>query len=663
MQIQVYPEKLTLSPDLNDQQIVTNEYVDDIINFLKQEFLHSNNSNYVITGYRGTGKTALINRLDNSLKEEVLFVRLNFTKSENISMIFRQMFRELYLSLEKSKLLENSKKISKNDKQNLINKMRLLYDQTFFEITTFSNVSELSDYSLNQNFNVGKFIKKLLPALAVLLSSFNIGYNFTDFSNENSKMILLFGSLVWLTINNLDFNLMRKKTQISLNEKTRKSLYDNEIAEHHLKDILTQLNKAEIKTVFVIDELDKIEKASEMENMISKLKPLLLSNLAFFVIISGQKLYYKVLNSDLNDDSILSTIFSKSLHIPLANKHELSSIFNKFLGSESSIEQKYIDDYFNSLVLNSNKTIRKFIALLSEEIYKTDSKINEVLDKIIEQDIDMLTHDESVRDFLTYQLYIWIKRMKLKGSNHFTMEEIVSLESFSNDYPEWLNYELIDLSHKLLEKLDSEFLLAKISNQDKYKWNNQVILFQSNSRNNLISFLKLCVSIEEAFFRILRNLKVIDKNKTLSLAEMINLLKGNDMLLLNFHLDYDKISCLQSKIKQKQYINSEELYNIKQYTLTMLAVKFDVQKRYTFYVIDNYLKKFNYSLQAPKTGLLYQFEKIAVNEEYDLLIKVIYFDNTNNLLLRQNKGVSGFSRNSFLLIIFLIVIFDDGTTT
>lgn len=48
-----------------------------------------------------------------------------------------------------------------------------------------------------------------------------------------------------------------------------------------------------------------------MIKIISDLKPLLLSDLASFIVISGQKLYYKFIMSSVLDDSIMTSIFSK----------------------------------------------------------------------------------------------------------------------------------------------------------------------------------------------------------------------------------------------------------------------------------------------------------------------------------------------------------------
>ncbi|MGV1063002.1 hypothetical protein ACQR2W_05320 [Clostridium perfringens] len=241
-------------------------------------------------------------------------------------------------------------------------------------------------------------------------------------------MLLLIGSILWVGCDLIKLTGVFKKEKTLVEELNRKSLYDDEIAEYHLKNILNGLNSAGIKIVFIFDELDKIESESEIEQLIADLKPLLLSNLASFFIVSGQKLYYKFIGSSLLDDSIMASIFSKNIHIPLAMNIHLEQLFNYYIEDKNYLEKELVKNYRDSLILNSYRTVRRFINLISQdivwennlsylhineenkELYKTDSVILNTVAKIIEDNLEDLDYEDGVKDFLTYQLFVWVKK-------------------------------------------------------------------------------------------------------------------------------------------------------------------------------------------------------------------------------------------------------------
>lgn len=192
--------------------------------------------------------------------------------------------------------------------------------------------------------------------------------------------------------------------------------------------MLKDLELQDIKIVFVFDELDKIEKDDEMEKLISDFKPILLSGLASFIVISGQKLYYKFSNANILDDSIMASIFSKSIHIPLTINETLENLFSFYISDPTNLENELLKLYRDSLILNSNRTVRRFIniiiqdltwqdgkayLLIEEEnikVYKTDSIILNILNEVIEANIEDSQYDAGIKDFLAYQLFIWIKK-------------------------------------------------------------------------------------------------------------------------------------------------------------------------------------------------------------------------------------------------------------
>ncbi|MDH8678876.1 ATP-binding protein [Fusibacter bizertensis] len=141
MKFQIDIDKITLSPN-GVQHVVTNEDMKSSLSQLKSQLANGNNSSILVSGYRGAGKTTLVKNLINEFNDErSVFIELNFTKRDSLSIIQRKLIRELYLSLEANKKF----KLIKDKK--LINQIKLLYDHTFFEISNISNLTELKEHS------------------------------------------------------------------------------------------------------------------------------------------------------------------------------------------------------------------------------------------------------------------------------------------------------------------------------------------------------------------------------------------------------------------------------------------------------------------------------------------------------------------------------------
>lgn len=323
MRVRIDSKKISSSSNIKNIGN-SNVAVDEIKEQLMQQLLFGNNSCFLISGYRGTGKTTLIKKLEDEIQDKnYIFVHLNLSKYEDYSLILRKLIREIYLTLSSSKIYEQIK-----NKQ-LIDNIELLYDHTFYEIFSSSNIKNLKEFNskLEGNFNLKDIVKYLLPLIAVVLSSLNISFNIFPELLKHSDVGILFLSICWFIIDGFKLKLEIQKRNSSVEELNRKSLYDNEIAEYHLRNMLEELKKEGIKTIFVFDELDKIENETDMASIISDLKPLLLSDLASFIVISGQKLYYKFINSSVLDDSIMTSIFAKNIHIPLTTNIGLEKLF------------------------------------------------------------------------------------------------------------------------------------------------------------------------------------------------------------------------------------------------------------------------------------------------------------------------------------------------
>ena len=78
MKIEIDSKKISSSSELFDSHIEFNEDISKILNQLEQQLLYGNNSCFLISGYRGTGKTTLIRTLENKITDnKIIFINLN----------------------------------------------------------------------------------------------------------------------------------------------------------------------------------------------------------------------------------------------------------------------------------------------------------------------------------------------------------------------------------------------------------------------------------------------------------------------------------------------------------------------------------------------------------------------------------------------------------
>ncbi|MCQ4696790.1 hypothetical protein NE452_04580 [Paeniclostridium sordellii] len=441
---------------------------------LKSHINSANNYCFLMSGYRGVGKTTIIEDLKNEIdSEKNIFVNINISKYEQHHFIMRKLIRSLYeeyISKTKNSILNlfgNRKKFKRQ--------IELLYDRTFYEVTKINSIKR----QLNLDINIDiKSTMQTVIKLAIAIASLMITIKYDLNKNITNKNLLELLLTIWCIFETSNLLIGLKYNNHKLNEINRKSLYDDEIAEIKLRETLDELRKLNFNVTIVLDELDKIDNEEEMNKILSELKPLFLSNLSNFIVISGQRLYYKIYNSKTIDDALISNIFTNNIHIPLSKQDSLYRLIDKCIYKDD-IENKEIENikinYINSVILKSNTTLRGFkniilqdIKFAGEESYieiseykkskiETDSKVLKAIIKVIKKGIDNYDDDIVIKDFFTYQLYLWGKKIQLVGRYQFTKDEIFNFEEeYGKDYPYNCKNKLEELLSDLLNELASE---------------------------------------------------------------------------------------------------------------------------------------------------------------------------------------------------------------
>ncbi|XLP21848.1 P-loop NTPase fold protein [Bacillus toyonensis] len=510
------------------------------LNSLKNEVLSNLNTCYMVSGYRGSGKSSFINRLEKLVRKKnnrVIFINVNFVSGEETKNVLRKLIRTLtnkffkevgYVpeneTLYKSLLTRAVSKLRKKKFNENYLFLEILNKRTFEDVTYSRTVefSKETKWSLTGNFAIF-FVSLMLLVLYVINRQFPFFDAIKAIVNsvvDNNLWrvappFITFG-LALIAWRGLEKNrIKRNERALELGSKT---LYDDEIAEFRLKEAIDRLTNNgksfehtdSYKLVFVIDELDKIEDPETLKKILGQLKSLMLEGNATFIIITGQKLYYTYELEQMMEDPLLSSIISRNIHVALPSVNDFKEFFTKISVQSAVLEKfnekndKSLEEYIESLVLKSNRSFRTFIQLLKRDVewdtYTGEPYILVRKDKVtalnsdilrIIEDIafnNLLDYEGPTHDFFITQLHLIVKKIQFE-QGQFKKEDLFTK---IDTYPKWYWERLGDFTETLLEKMiqknlleRNSFFVSDTSNKKileepykiLYKWKKEVAIY------------------------------------------------------------------------------------------------------------------------------------------------------------------------------------------
>ncbi len=278
---------------------------DEDIDALAQRLLFSQGGSFLITGYRGVGKTSFVNqvigrvaayvRTDPSLAvcTDVLEVRLNLARALQPGELMHHIVRRLYDSLDHADLLPQ-----------LPHKLRR--DLTLAYLRTSMNMSQKVAQTTERTTG--------LHALELGAAPFKLSTG----------------------------ALLTRKSGLTRNEEASFLSYDDRAAEHDVITLSQQLTHGfrehsslarrivrtltrkamrvrKLKIIFIFDELDKLdtdskppteETRSAIDELLNVLKTLFTTSGLTFVFIAGKELQERWLEDVGRGDSVYESVFS-----------------------------------------------------------------------------------------------------------------------------------------------------------------------------------------------------------------------------------------------------------------------------------------------------------------------------------------------------------------
>ncbi|MDP2385024.1 MAG: P-loop NTPase fold protein [Bacteroidota bacterium] len=376
MKLEIDYKKITDAPYKKDTDsffTFTPIEVESFVNLISK----MNESSYYLSGFRGVGKTSFIKKVEEELEktDNFVFIHAPIAKYDKYEILIRSLIRQFYFQFVGNKRYENLKTKNNSTIKDLGHSLENLNKQTFSSIDReFSSTKSIeTERELTSVSYKDGTLFFLIALVATVLATVDLG------SENNYKTAAQITS-IGLTIGQgikFGYTLIKKHKSKKETKETQKSLYDDEIAEYRFISILKEFKNAGVKPVFILDELDKLP-IKEAKNVLYLFKSTLLSGHANFIVIGGQDLYYELYSVNEAEDPILSTLFSKTFHVPLKSSYELRNLFEKLIITKDFLKTDdnriAYDQYVNWLVLESKKIPRKFLNLIKEELYFENDK-------------------------------------------------------------------------------------------------------------------------------------------------------------------------------------------------------------------------------------------------------------------------------------------------
>lgn len=593
-----------------DYKISTVFYESNISETIK-EILSKTSSNYLISGYRGSGKSTFVKILskelyksnskdeNNSENQATInsLININLGSYNDYTSLLRKIVRSIYLELEniskiKGVVISNSFE-QKNPE--LVKDIKTLYEKTFFDV--HSNSMKLEKNETLTIYNWGIDFKAIMIGVIPILLT--LGFTLSEYIKEYPIIALMVSTLGAALITwGGSFASNRNLTENE--EFIRNSLYDDDIAEYKLMDFLERLKSHGVKVVFAFDEIDKMEEQQVLQ-FLNEIKPLMMSDVSNFLFVTGQKVFYDYEFSQTLDDPIINSLFTKNIHIELPDK----SLFEEVLFSvidfeETKISRKRIHDFLNYNILNSGKVLRKFINSIRQDIkytdagkpyilinnsdlekHNNDSRILRIIEKIERNSLKEGIYSAGIKDFLHMQLFIAVKKAKNFTLQEFQSFELMNISEYRND-KNLLNlvFEVQNLIEELLEELLMEEFLIKNEKFDEEGY--QLILYQWNKQKNLNKIKSANlerIDLEENINRVFKGYlndeeldEILTKNLSFKFKKLyeLRLLKSNKYNTLienyeNYTSNMDDENNLDRMLRSKasyQSLMSEIVENI-----------------------------------------------------------------------------------------------------
>ena len=647
IEIKINTENLIDSPYSESKKSAFIFEDNELLEQIVQELKNAHPSVFLISGYRGVGKTSFVTRVAEEFKADHLFASINVAKYEGYPHLVKRLIRQLYLSFDTHPTKQNIDTTLKIE-------FELLYDRTFNDIVNSQLIRE-------QKENGSEYAKKIdlkklfIPIVFTIVMAINLGFDFV--ASKLINIILTIAGLIWSTLTTWSLGITKTATNTNATELTRKSLYDNEIAEHYLLEILKKLEENNIKVLIAFDELDKHDSITDVMRIIDDLKPLLLSGKANFFIIAGQQLSYHCEEAAMKENEVISSIFSKTIHIPFLSHATLKSYCLNLLMEGKDKENTLVLDFLDSMILQSRRIPRILVNLIRSKLqwqnneaylafdeiksseHSRNAKLLNSLSNVTDQALPKIAKTATQLDFFIAQVHIWVHRMMEYRSARFLLSEVKNVNSYKEKVPSHYFAQLDSLGELLTDELLQNELLniehseePEIESHYSWRWVNEnpieyrMSIEDTNTLDQTIQqeigsgdFITEFAEFEQLTRNISREIGINQKQPLTPLDTILNALKSKGIIEQK-HIDLAKeIIKARNQIVHGERIGNDAVKLADKFIFNLRRLKAEILDDYVFYIGKNTL--LDYTLQRDNRG---NFDFIAEISNKTIAVDIKY---------------------------------------
>jgi serine/threonine-protein kinase len=273
-----------------------------------QRILLSDGGAFLITGYRGVGKTSFVNRVIHEIKQnlpwlqnkigemDVLDIHLNLARPVTAGELMHYIIRSLYFRLSEKGIFNY---LDKTQQEELL----LAYQRTSANFTRklgLATESQMGISDLSFANQIMGFIPKF-SALSKKTRTEDMDFSFLAYDDKSAEYDL-----------------------ISLSRKLRRGYTKRQ---NHIKNFLSRTKEAtstkvQLKIIFIFDELDKLDEYKTKEGqpiideILNTLKNLFSASGITFIFIAGKDLHERWLEDVGKGDSVYESVFAYNKYLP-----------------------------------------------------------------------------------------------------------------------------------------------------------------------------------------------------------------------------------------------------------------------------------------------------------------------------------------------------------
>jgi len=359
------------------------------------------------------------------------------------------------------------------------------------------------------------------------------------------------------------------------------------------------------------------------------------------------------------DEPVISSLFSKTIHVPFPKYSSLKRICLNLVEENSLKKNTLLNNYFDALVLEAGSLPRKLSNLIREKLiwdgekasiiinesdllfFEFESKLLSTITRVVDGDLRKIDSNAVKQDFFIAQVHLWLYKIRGYRHNKFTINEITKVVIYDlKDYPESYIAQLTSLCELLFDRMIEDGFLKKEEDTEEpfniyYSWissseggdnitgDEDNIIPKSPNEDDSPDFLREFIDFEKYVRGIYIDVlgQQSQYNSTFNLRGMFNELIEKGVISKGW-FNSKKISQLietRNKVVHGMSIENKDLDIIQSSRFDIGRLKAELIGDYTFFVTKKHLV--NYSVHKENKG---GFDFVA-NRESDSIVFEVKF--------------------------------------